>query len=160
MFKIPPSLTRLARPRGRLATSQHPAARWLGSLLLLLCLLGGATTVSHAQALTISSFSPGSGSVGTSVTIFGTGFSGYMDVYFGSSSSYSSGYAFGSTNFSVNVPTGAQSGTLRVVRKSDNVQATSTSTFTFVPPTIYVIFPDFRGVGHPGYYQWLGFSHL
>src|SRR5436190_2076172 len=69
-------------------------------------------TVSNASPPTITSFTPGSGPVGASVTINGTNFTGASAVLFnGTSSSFTVGSA---TAITATVPAGATSGPISV----------------------------------------------
>ncbi len=105
----------------------------------------GATTVS---APTISSFSPTSGPVGTSVTITGANFTGATSVMFnGASASFTVG---SSTSITATVPSGATTGTISVTTSGGT--ATSSSSFTVTtttssPPTISSFSPTSGSVG-------------
>ncbi|EEF62305.1 DNA/RNA non-specific endonuclease [Pedosphaera parvula] len=82
--------------------------------------------VDGAVAPTITSFSPGSGTVGASVTINGTGFSSASAVAFhGTSASFT---VNSSTKITATVPGGATSGTITVT--AGGGVATSSSSFT------------------------------
>lgn len=110
------------------------AQPWLGRTLVLAALLGGTSLASHAQSLTVSSFSPAAGSEGSSVTIQGTHFStdpfgSSVTVKFGGNAyayTYASDY---DTSITITVPAGAQTGPITVT--SDNGStATTSSAFT------------------------------
>src|SRR5438552_2836888 len=90
-------------------------------------------TVSNASPPTITSFTPGSGPVGASVTINGTNFTGASAVLFnGTSASFTVNSA---TAMTTTVPAGATSGPISVTT-SDGT-ASSASSFTVInPPTI------------------------
>ena len=120
-----------------------PPARWLGGLLLLLALLVGATPTSHAQTLSVTSISPSSAAEGDQITISGTGFSGSMLVRF-NGYAYAYEYAYSATELEVTVPSGAQTGTIIVERRSDYVQATSPGVLTVAvtPLTVSSISPS------------------
>jgi beta propeller repeat protein len=98
----------------------------------------GATTTGVdaflAMAPTISSFSPLRGSVGTTVTVSGSGFTGVTGVTFAGTAA---GFAVVSdTQLTATVPAGASSGPIRVT--VPGVSVTSTTDFTVtesVPPT-------------------------
>jgi hypothetical protein len=78
-------------------------------------------------APTISSFSPASGVVGTLVTINGTNFTGATSVTFGTQPTNT--FTLVSTNrITVNVPSGATTGQLKVANAAGT--ATSAGTFT------------------------------
>jgi kumamolisin len=97
---------------------------------------------------TISSFSPTSGPVGTSVTITGTNFTGATAVKFnGTSASYTVGSA---TSITATVPTGATTGAISVTTSAGT--ATSASSFTVTTsggsaPTISSFSPTSGAVG-------------
>lgn len=81
----------------------------------------------NAARLFISSFSPTSGPVGTQVTITGSGFTGASAVTFGGVNA--PGFVVNSdTQITVNVPSGAQSGTVKVTTGAG--VATSRARFT------------------------------
>ncbi|MBS0661073.1 MAG: S8 family serine peptidase [Verrucomicrobia bacterium] len=80
-----------------------------------------------ASRLFISGFSPGSGSPGTPVTITGSGFTGATAVSFGGVAA--TGFTVdGDSQITTTVPTGAQSGTIKVTTGAGT--ATSRSRFT------------------------------
>ncbi len=82
--------------------------------------------VYNAVAPSITSFSPGSGAVGSSVSLTGTGFTGASQVAFnGTSASFT---VNSSTSISATVPTGATSGLITVIAPGG--QATSSTSFT------------------------------
>lgn len=82
--------------------------------------------VDGAAAPTLTSFSPGSGAVGSSVSITGTNFTGASMVKFnGTSASFSVG---SSTSITATVPSGATSGLISVIAPGG--LATSSSSFT------------------------------
>jgi hypothetical protein len=84
------------------------------------------TQTATAATPTISSFSPSSGPVGTSVTITGTNFTGATAVKFNGVSATTFGVT--STSITVTVPTGATSGAISVTTPGGT--ATSSGTFT------------------------------
>lgn len=82
--------------------------------------------VDGSTAPTLTSFSPGSGGVGSSVTLTGTAFTGASKVKFnGTSASFS---VNSSTSITATVPTGATSGPISVIAPGG--LATSSSSFT------------------------------
>src|SRR6266513_2912060 len=101
-------------------------------------------TVSNASPPTITSFTPGSGPVGASVTINGTNFTGASAVLFnGTSASFTVGSA---TAITATVPAGATSGPISVTT-SDGT-ASSAASFTVInPPTISSFTPGSGPVG-------------
>lgn len=93
---------------------------------------------------TVTSFTPGSGSVGASVSITGTGFNAVTAVRFnGVNASYT---VNSSTDISATVPVGASTGTISVTNGSGT--GTSGSNFTVTtPPTINSFSPSAGGPG-------------
>jgi len=101
-------------------------------------------TVTVAGAPTISSFSPGSGPVGTSVLIVGTNFTNVTGVKFNRTSA--SFTVNSSTQITATVPPGATSGPISVTNL--NGTATSSTKFTVVAaPTITAFSPTSGQVG-------------
>lgn len=87
---------------------------------------GGGDTTPTSTAPTISSFSPTSGLVGTSISLSGTNFTGATAVRFnGTSATFSVGSA---TQITAMVPTGATTGTLSVASAAGT--GTSSSAFS------------------------------
>jgi bacillolysin len=83
---------------------------------------------------TITSFSPGSGPVGTSVALTGTGFSGVTGVAFNGTPAVSFSVT-NATTATATVPAGATTGSITLT----NLAATATSTTNFlVPPTVVI----------------------
>ena len=83
-----------------------------------------------ASAASITSFSPQSGPVGTSVSISGHGFTGALDVKFGSTSVGAGGYTVNSNvSITATVPVGAHTGKVSVV---DASSTTVTSADDFI----------------------------
>src|SRR5205814_2367234 len=101
-------------------------------------------TVSNASPPTITSFTPGSGPVGTSVTINGTNFTGASAVLFnGTSASFTVNSA---TAITATVPAGATSGPISVTTPGGT--ASSAASFTVInPPTITSFTPGSGPVG-------------
>ena len=93
---------------------------------------------------TITSFSPTSGPVGTSVVITGTGFTGVSSVTF---NNVSAAFVFNSdTQITATVPTTATTGPIRVTTPGGT--ATSSTNFTVQPaPTITSFTPSQGAVG-------------
>jgi IPT/TIG domain len=81
-------------------------------------------------APTITSFSPASGPVGTTVTITGTNFTGTASVKFGGTGASFS--VASDTSLTATVPTGASTGTIAVTAPGGT--ATSATAFTVTPP--------------------------
>jgi len=110
-------------------------ARLLALVVLVAAFIPGLLAGTALASATISSFSPQSGPVGTSVTINGHGFTGAKNVCF-------NGTCVGAGNFTVNsnvrittaVPTGATTGKISVVA-SDDTTATSTDDFVVTANT-------------------------
>jgi IPT/TIG domain len=85
-------------------------------------------------AIAITSFSPISGVIGTSVVITGVGFTGVNRVRFnGTSATFS---VNSNTQITATVPAGATTGPISVTKPGNNT-ATSSTSFTVVPPTIH-----------------------
>ncbi len=101
-------------------------------------------TVSNDSPPTISSFTPTSGPVGTSVTISGTNFTGASAVLFnGTSASFAVNSA---TAITATVPAGATSGPISVTTADGT--ASSSGSFTVInPPTISSFTPSSGPVG-------------
>ena len=106
-------------------------------------------TGTQEQLVNIASFTPTSGSVGTAVTITGTGFSatpGQNTVTFnGTAATITAATA---TSISVTVPTGATTGPVAVTSPSGS--ATSATSFTVTvpdPPTISDVLPTIGVAG-------------
>src|SRR5439155_1230252 len=93
---------------------------------------------------TISSFMPGSGPVGTNVTINGTNFTGASAVLFnGTSASFTVNSA---TSIAATVPSGATTGPISVTTSGGT--ASSAGSFTVInPPTITSFMPGSGPVG-------------
>jgi hypothetical protein len=104
--------------------------------------LGGSTDtfvakIGENQAPTLTSFTPTSGPVGTTVTVTGTAFTGATAVAFnGTSATFTLSSA---TSISATVPSGATSGTISVTTPGGT--ATSTTAFTVIPA------PPLTGLG-------------
>ncbi len=104
----------------------------------------GAASAAGAAAPTISGFSPSSGSVGTSVTITGTGFTGATAVAFnGTSTSFTISR---STRIKAIVPSGARTGPITVTTPSGTATR-SGFTVTGSAPTIGSFSPSSGSVG-------------
>jgi hypothetical protein len=94
-----------------------------------------ATQSLAVQAMSVSSFSPASGSVGKEVTIQGLFVAnGYYQVYFGAAST--NAYNVTSTSLKANVPYGANPGAVKISVQRDNQTAQSSSDFTILAPSI------------------------
>jgi hypothetical protein len=89
-----------------------------GALTGVIKVTKGMQTASSADVFTvlpkITSFSPGSGAVGTLVTIHGTTFNGTTAVYFGSVAADLSSAVIQKGTIKVNVPVGATTGKIFV----------------------------------------------
>ena len=96
-------------------------------------------------APTISSFTPTSGSIGSTVTITGTNFSCASAVSFNGTNA-TSFTVNSATSITATVPTGATTGTIAITTPGGSV--TSSSNFTVVPaPTISSFTPTSGGIG-------------
>src|SRR6266498_94859 len=105
-------------------------------------------TVASTSCPTISSFSPGSGPVGTSVTVNGTNFTGVTAVVF--NTTQANGYSVdSSTKITASVPLGATSGPIKVTASGGTGSSLSSFTVTTsVPaPTIGSFSPPSGAVG-------------
>src|SRR6266511_1985072 len=105
-------------------------------------------TVASTSCPKISSFSPGSGLVGTSVTVNGTNFTGVTAVVF--NTTQANGYSVdSSTKITASVPLGATSGPIKVTASGGTGSSLSSFTVTTsVPaPTIGSFSPPSGPVG-------------
>jgi uncharacterized delta-60 repeat protein len=122
-------------------------ARWLGRLLLLLALLGGAPAASYAQ-MYISNISPNPAAVGSTITITGSGFAGGLEVQF---EGYVDASVYSSDNYSfqVTVPAGAESGYVNVFNWDTYESTSSYLTISSgpAPLTVSSFSPDAATVG-------------
>jgi len=106
----------------------------VSAVLLSVCAIaipGSALASGSASVLPadVSGLSPAEGTVGVSVTIDGTGFSGATEVDFGSASA--SFIVDSDSQITASVPLGAQSGPVTVQTPSGPME--SAGTFTFIP---------------------------
>ena len=92
----------------------------------------GTATTSPANFVVkprVTGFSPTSGSMGTAVTITGSGFNGATNVYFGFNGTFNATpapfTAVSSTQISTSVPGGATTGRIGVVTPVDTVNNSS-----------------------------------
>ena len=97
-----------------------------------------------AAAPTISGFSPGSGSIGSTVAIKGTGFAAPMSVIFGGN--VAAVHGFNATQINAQVPKGASSGPIKVTTSAGSVSTASSFTVTS-PPTITSFTPASGSAG-------------
>ncbi len=103
---------------------------------------------SCASAPTISSFSPSSGQVGTSVTINGTGFTGATAVKFGGVSAGTFSVNGAGTRITAIVPSGAVTGKITVTTPGGTVTSATNFTVTgAAAPTISSFSPTSGPVG-------------
>jgi large repetitive protein len=115
---------------------------------------GSATSTSDftvssscAPVPTISSFSPSSGPVGTSVTINGTGLSGTTAVKFGGVAATSFSVNPSGTQISTTVPSGAVTGKITVTTPGGTATSATNFTVTTAAPTISSFSPKSGPVG-------------
>jgi hypothetical protein len=98
-----------------------------------------------ATAPSISSFSPASGPVGTSVTINGSGFTGATSVKFnGTTASFS---VASGTQITATVPSGATTGPISVASSAGTATSSSSFTVTVGAPSISSFSPTSGPVG-------------
>jgi large repetitive protein len=112
-------------------TSRIRIKKVVAPTVVVLIALGSwvAGAVPASAATSITSFSPQSGPVGTSVSISGHGFTGAKNVKFNNTSVGASGFTVNSNvSITATVPTGATTGKISVVA-ADNSTATSTGDF-------------------------------
>jgi large repetitive protein len=102
---------------------------------------------SCAAVPTISSFSPSSGPVGTSVTINGTGLSGATAVKFGGVAATSFSVNPSGTQISTTVPSGAVTGKVTVTTPGGTATSSTNFTVTTTAPTISSFSPKSGPVG-------------
>jgi large repetitive protein len=102
---------------------------------------------SCAAVPTISSFSPSSGPVGTSVTINGTGLSGATAVRFGGVAAPSFSVNPSGTQISTIVPSGAVTGKVTVTTPGGTATSSTNFTVTTTAPTISSFSPKSGPVG-------------
>ena len=102
---------------------------------------------SCAPVPTISSFSPSSGPVGTSVTINGTGLSGATAVRFGGVAATSFSVNPSGTQISTTVPSGAVTGKITVTTPGGTATSATNFTVTTTAPTISSFSPKSGPVG-------------
>ena len=99
------------------------------TVVILIALASWVAGAVPASAATVTSLSPQSGPVGTSVSIAGHGFTGALDVKFGNMSVGAGGFVVNSNvSITATVPTGATSGKVSVVA-ANNTTATSADDF-------------------------------
>ena len=113
-----------------------------------------ATVAPAPTAPTITTFSPSSGAVGTSVTITGTNFSSTLSSntvkFNGTTATLSSGTT---TQLVAVVPTGATTGKISVTTSTGTVNSSSDFTITTPPSsTVYDSVADFSNVQGPIWY--------
>jgi len=111
-------------------TATVPTAATLGPITVTTAKGALVSKVSFRVLPHITSFTPPSGAVGTMVTITGTGLLQTTKVSFGNSTP-SKFKVVSDTEVTATVPTGAVTGTIRIVTKSGT--AASTQTFTVTP---------------------------
>ena len=110
----------------------------------------GTVTTTATPVPTITSFTPTSGPVGTTITVTGTDFTGATGATL-NGLAVANFMVMGATSVMFDVPTGATSGTITVTTPGGT--ATSTGTFTVSPPvaipTITSITPNAQVAGGP-----------
>ncbi len=137
----------------------------LSALFLLVSILFFGETTLRAQAPTITTFNPASGSPGTAVTLTGTGFNTTASnniVKFGATKATVS--AASATSLTVTVPSGATYEPITVLESSTALMGASQKCFltTFSPNkgdlTLNDIIPkvDFATTGNQSYYVTIG----
>lgn len=104
--------------------------------ILMFCVGCGGSSTPASTAPTLSSFSPTSGLVGTSVTLTGTNLTGATAVRFNGTAA-STFAVVSATQITATVPTAATTGTLSVTTAAGT--ATSSATFTVTVPSKPVV---------------------
>ncbi len=137
-------------------SSPRPPLSWLGAtwaLFALLVLLGvGGAEAQTGSPPTITSFTPMSGEVGTSVVIDGTGFVPPISIIFGGDAAAAG--TFTSTEITVTVPTGAETGPITVNTAGGSVSTATVFTLgTVTAPTITSATTAGGTIGQPFSYQ-------
>jgi len=136
------------------ATTQDISGLVAGSYTVTVTSSGGCTssavyTVTQPAALTISSFTPGNGVAGDTITINGTGFTGVTQVRF---NGISAGYqVVSASQIKAAVPSGSASGLIRIIRAGCDSVSSSTAFSTITTATLNVkafIQGYFDGVGN------------
>ncbi len=123
-----------------------PAAATSGAIVVTTA--GGSATSASFQVLpTVTSFTPASGVVGTSVTINGSGFFGTPTVSFDGTAA-ASVTVLSATSLKATVPPGAGTGTIGVT-DPDGGSATSATSF-LVTPAITSTNPALGSAPPPG----------
>jgi hypothetical protein len=105
-------------------------------------------TVSASAPPTITSFTPSSGAVGSSVSIVGTNFDGIITVTF--NGTVGTVTAQSSTSLSVKVPSGASSGKINVANALGNVDSATDFTVSVSAGSAPVYLPDNMWMGIAG----------
>src|SRR5215472_5091257 len=141
-----PPLTPKASPSTLLAPWRLLGRRALAGAMLAVALIAGTVAAGAAPALAagpvVHSFSPSSGTIGTKVTITGSGFTGAAAVVFGNPGAATLATVKSDTTITATVPASASTGKISVIAPGGT--PSSTATFTVNPGIVLS-----AATGHP-----------
>ena len=132
----------------RRTSATRRTTTFLGTSAVVMALMASIMSLpaSAGASPSITNFNPTSGSIGTSVTINGTGFVGASSVRFNGTSAGFSVNA-GGTQILTTVPSGATTGSITVMNPSGTATSGGTFTVTVGAPIITGLNPTSGGVG-------------